>query len=214
MFNDKYRGKVLKLEPGDVDPFEWDPRAILMEIEDDFNVQLPAANFDRLMVAINIVTSDAFFKSLPDFIDYCNILSGSTLDPRVWDPADVGEIAWGLTEALLIWPPDEDDDNPFDSEITAYIGQALDAEGIIHPPDILKIATDRSHFAGRVPDTYTDDPDMFAAISDFEDRKTAAITEILHENLAKLAMQLNSIPFREGDGKGAVKRLFSGFTQS
>jgi hypothetical protein len=43
-----------------------------------------------------------------------------------------------MTEALLIQPPDDDDENPFSEDIVAYIGQVLNQEGIISPPDILK----------------------------------------------------------------------------
>lgn len=212
LFIDQY-GMAAEDEDEKTSPVDWDPQTICLHIEEDFDVTLPAANFDRLMVALAMCKSDSFYKSLADFIPFCNILSGDTFDPRVWDPADAGEVAWGITEGLLIWPPDDDDMNPFSPEITAYIGAALDAEGIIRPPDVLRIATDRQSPAA-LPDTYTDDPVMFAAISGFEDQKTDGINAAVRENLAKLAEQLDGLNLRIGDARGAARRLFADFRQS
>jgi len=194
--------------------FDWDAHTILYHIENDFDLTMPTPNFDRLMVAINLCTTDTFYKSCPDFINFCNILSGDTFDPNMWDPADAAECAWGITEGMLIWPPDKDDDAPFSPEITAYIGKVLDAEGIIHPPGVLRIATDRRHNLGSVPDTYTDDPVMFTAISDFEDQKTSAIERLVRANLTKISTQLGSLPLQMGDAQGAVKKVFGELVQA
>ena len=59
--------------------FQWSPETIQMELEEDFNVTMPRANLDRLMTGINLLLSDDFYKSLPDFVNYCNILSLSLI---------------------------------------------------------------------------------------------------------------------------------------
>lgn len=187
--------------------FQWDPETIRMELSDDLRVKIPQPNFDRLMTGINLITSDDFFRSLPDFITYCNILSGDTYDPRTWDPADAAEIAWGLTEALLIQPPEDDDENPFSEEIVAYIGQALDQEGIINPPDILKIAVRANDPARMVAGEYSDDPEMFNSIYDFEHGKTEDINNIVRDMLRRLTRQLESLPLRSGNTAGAVQQM-------
>lgn len=86
---------------------DWDPMTIRHEIEEDYGVKLPNKSFNKLMAAINIATTDQFYTSLPDFIDLCNVLSGDVLDPRWFDPADPGECAWGMTEAMFISPPEK-----------------------------------------------------------------------------------------------------------
>jgi hypothetical protein len=210
LFVDQYReGGSNSWDNPEEDPLNWDPNTILVEIEDDFNIALPPPNFDRLMAAINIVTTDKFYQSLPDFITFCNVLSGAPFDPRIWDPADAGEIAWGITEGILLSPPDDGDENPFNDQITAYIGAALDDEGIIHPPDVLRIATHRS-LPASIPDTYTDDPTMFTIVSDFADRKTSDLTRMLRETIGRLATQIAALPLRHGDAAGAVQRVFGG----
>ena len=146
---------------------QWDPATIVMEVEEEFDVDLPQVAIDKLMVAINILTSDAFYNSLPDFITFCNVLSGDTYRPDMFDPADSAEVAWGMTEGLLIAPPEDDEDGPFNDEIRAYIGAVLDSEGIINAPDILQIALRRANISDAA-NQFSDDPEMFSAIYDVE----------------------------------------------
>lgn len=188
----------------------WDNRTIKMEIEDDFGVTLPQGNFDRLMVAKGILTTDDFYRSLPDFIDWCNVLDGGSYDPRVWDPAEAAECAWGITEALLIDEPEEDD--PFSPEILGYIGAVLDAEGIINPPDVLAIATGRRYSASGLGD-FSDDPEMFDAVWDFEASKTGAINGYVRDSLVRLSRQLDELPLDTGDTTDAVRRMLGGLAR-
>lgn len=188
------------------DALSWAPETLVMEINDDFSITLPPGNTDRLMTAIQLLTTDDFFKSLPDFVNFCNILSGDTYDPRNWDPADAAEIAWGITEGLIINPPDDDDENPFTEEIVAYIGAVLDQEGIINPPDVLKIAL-RDNNPNTAIGDFSDDPEMFDAVYDFEQSKTDGITQMLKSNLSRLSQQLAALPLRSGNAKDAVANM-------
>lgn len=183
-------------EADEVDPQEWDPETIALEIEDDHNIELPQLVHDRLMTAFRLRQSDEFYKSLPDFIAYCNVLAGTPYSPQ-FDPADALEIAWGLTEAMLLAPPKEDDENPFSEEITAYIGKVLDDEGIMNAPDILAIAT-RGEPLVNVQEEFSDDPEMFNAIYDAEASKTKDINSAVRRSLMALMHQLNNLPMQHG----------------
>lgn len=194
---------VVFLDTYGTEGLSWEPATIAMEIESDFQVDLPQANFDRLMTAIQILTTDSFYRSLPDFVAFCNILSGDTYDPRVWDPAESDEIAWGITEALIIDFPEDDD--PFSNEVLAYIGKALDDEGIMNPPDILRLAIRDSNM--RVQDDYTDDPEMFAAIYGAESSKTDSINALIRDRLAALSEQLSRLQLRTGNAKNVISGL-------
>lgn len=178
-----------------MEALEWDPATIAMEVEEEFDVELPQLSLDKLIVAIQILTTDRFFKRLPDFIAFCNVLDGDPFQPNTFDPADAEEVAWGITEALLISPPEEDDPEPLTNEIRAYIGSVLDSEGIINPPDILRIALRMVKVSPSMKD-FSDDPMMFNAIYDVEAGKTEDInqtivfrTELLTEQLAALQLK-------------------------
>ena len=192
----------------------WDPETIRLELAGDLDVSTPPANFDRLMQGIELLTSDAFYKSLPDFIQACNILAGDTYDPEAWDPADSREVAWGITEALLLSPPEEDDENPFIPDITAYIGEVLDAEGIITPPDVLRIATRQSGGAAAVAGIFSDDPIMFDMVYETERSKTDDINQAVRTGLTELSQQLEALPLRNGSTKDIVKKIHAAISSN
>lgn len=194
-------------ETEEENPLTWDPETIALEIEDDHNIALPKLVHDRLMTAINLVTTDSFFKSCPDFIAYCNVLSGTPYGPE-WDPADAIEVAWGITEGMLIRPPDDDDEEPFTEEIRAYIGKVLDDEGIMNAPDILQIAL-RDAKLTDVQGEFSDDPTMFNALYDAEASKTQDINRAIRENLRHLLAQLRSLPLEDGDTSQVEQMLKS-----
>lgn len=182
----------------------WDPATITLEIEDEFDVDLPQLSLDRLIVAIQLLTTDRFFKNLPDFISFCNVLGGDEYNPELWDPADAEEVAWGITEALLIAPPEEND--PFTEEIRAYIGAVLDSEGIINPPDILRIALREARVSPSIED-FSDDPEMFNAIYDLESGKTEDINQTIRLKTKLLIAQLKALSLENGKTETVAKIL-------
>lgn len=193
----------------------WDPMTVHAEVQDDFNVTLPQPVFDRLMAGIAIVTTDSFYKSLPDFIHLCNILGGDDYDPTVFDPADAAECAWGITEVLLLSPPDDEDEDPFSDEIVAYIGEVLAEEGMIKPPDILRIGLKDGgrELIDRVNYDYSDDPTMFQAIWDMEKIRTDDVNNMIKVRLGRLVRQLEALPLENGSTKDVVERLLHNLPQ-
>lgn len=184
----------------------WDPSTIALEVEQEFDVALPQRSLDKLMVAVTLLTTDRFYKSLPDFITACNVLSGDTYDPRTFDPADGEEIAWGITEGMLICPPDDDDQEPFSDEIRGYIAAALDAEGIINPPDILRIALRTANVSTSLDD-FSDDPAMFGAIYDLESSKTGDINQTIKDRTITLYNQLAALKLQNGSTEKVLAAL-------
>lgn len=186
----------------------WSPETILLEIEEEFDVDLPQIVFDKLMAGIQILTTDRFYRSLPDFINFCNVLGGDSYRPDMWDPADAEEIAWGITEAMLIYPPENDQAEPFTDEIRAYIGAMLDREGLINPPDVLRIALRSARVSPSITD-FSDDPQMFNAIYDLEEGKRADIEESVRLKTKLLAAQFKALPLKTGQTEQITKLLLS-----
>lgn len=189
-----------------LEALSWDPTTISMEIEDEFDVDLPQLALDKLMVAIQILTTDRFYKSLPDFISFCNVLSGDPYRPDMWDPADAEEVAWGVTEALLIYPPEDDDPEPFTDEIRAYIGAVLDSEGLVNPPDILRIALRQARVSPNIGD-FSDDPMMFNAVYDLEEGKRQDIEQSIRFQTKLLVAQLRALNLKNGSAEQVAAML-------
>lgn len=184
----------------------WDPTTTTLEVEEEFSVDLPQLSLDKLMVAIQILTTDRFYRSLPDFVAFCNVLGGDTYDPATFDPADAEEVAWGITESLLLYPPENDQAEPFSDEIRAYIGAVLDSEGLINPPDILRIALRTARVAPSIGD-FSDDPAMFNAVYDFEEGKKEDINQSIRLKTKLLAAQLKALSLQNGAADSVVKML-------
>jgi hypothetical protein len=197
---------TLFLDKFGVEALDWDPATITLEIEEEFDVELSQLSLDKLLVAIQILTTDKFFKSLPDFVTFCNVLGGDTYQPELWDPADAEEVAWGITEALLISPPDDDDKEPFTDEVRAYIGAVLDSEGIINAPDILRIALRAARVSPSIED-FSDDPVMFNAVYDLETGKTEDINQSIRLKTDLLIKQLTALDLQNGNTEYVVKML-------
>jgi hypothetical protein len=197
---------TLFLDKFGTEALTWDPTTITLEIEDEFDVDLPQASLDKLFVGIQILTTNRFYKSLPDFITFCNVLSGDSYRPDMWDPADAEEVAWGVTEALLIYPPEDDDDEPFTEEIRAYIGGVLDSEGLINPPDILRIALRQARVSPAIDD-FSDDPTMFNAVYDLEEGKRQDIEQTIRMRTKMLAGQFRALRLDNGNVEQIVKML-------
>ena len=88
----------------------WDPATIQMEVEGDAGVRLPQVNFEKLMVGVALLTTNSFFVSPADFAQFCVVLSGHATSPGVLVLPDADDVAWGITEALLLSPPDDGDE--------------------------------------------------------------------------------------------------------
>jgi hypothetical protein len=191
--------------------FTWSPQTIRMETEDDFSFKWPQLNFDRLMAGIVLVATDRFYVNLPDFIELCNVLSGAGFNPTMFDPADALECAWGITEALLLAPPDNDE--AFNEEIRAYIGKVLDGEGILQAPDILRIALrDKDHIAAVTE--FSGDNDLYSAIWQNERAKTQDINDVTKARLILLITQLGALKLTNGNTTEIAKRMLSNFSPS
>jgi hypothetical protein len=197
---------VAYLDRFGTEALDWDPTTATLEIEQEFDVDLPQQSLDKLMVAIQILTTDRFYKNLPDFITFCNVLSGDEYRPDMWDPADAEEVAWGVTEAMIIYPPEENELEPFSDEIRAYIGAVLDSEGLVNPPDILRIALRTARVSPNIDD-FSDDPTMFNAIYDLEEGKKEDINRTIIMRTKQLAAQFKAAQLVNGKTDSVVELL-------
>jgi hypothetical protein len=179
----------------------WHPTTLRMEVLESFGVEMPPINGDKLAAAIDIVTSDNFFRRLTVFNTYCNVLSGTPPDFTSFDPADIYEVAWGLTEALLLSPAEEDEE-PFADEIRHYIGRLVSDAGLLEPPDILRLGIIEPRY-----DTMPDDPDGFADAFKMQAEDSEEVTVWLRERVTLLADQLGSLVLDNGSTDELVRRI-------
>jgi hypothetical protein len=193
-----------------MDALQWTDKTLFQEIRDDFALDLPKSNLDKLMVGIGLVTTNDFFKRLRVFMEYCNVLSGSDFKPDLVVPPDAMECGWGIVEGLLLSPPDEDE--PFTDEIRYFIGKVLDAEGIKDPPDVLAIALSEgsSNYTPNYADMPMGDDQAFANSFQDQQQHRQEIVDTIHEQTTQLIRQLEELPLQNGRAADLMSRLQQG----
>ena len=182
---------------------EWTPQTIRQELQQDFQVNVPQENIDKIMAAISLLTTDRFYQSLPTFIQLCNILSGDDFDPHVFDPATSAEMAWGITEAMLIYPPDTEE--PFAEEIRYYIGEITARESIVKMPDVLAIGLRDASTVDPLAES-ADDPEMYSAMFDVQ-AASDDINAMLKSQLGELFIQLDSLNLQNGSTENLLQKM-------
>lgn len=184
----------------------WHPQTLKAEVEKHAGCPITKGNFDKLMAAIAIVTTDVFFRDVSRFIQLANVLAGDDFEPDEFDPADSVECAWAITEALLLWPPDAENSEPFSDDIRHYLRFILREEGYVVAPDILRIAIDHD-LRPSINADFADDPVMFSAMYENQQAKTQEVEDIIRLNLIEMMEQLKTLPLTQGSTAELMKRL-------
>lgn len=194
---------ALFLDQYGTEALEWHPATMRMELEQDMATSMPVINGDKLSAAVDILTTDSFFRRVSVFINHCNVLNNSHPAFGGFDPADAEECAWGITEAMLLAHPEEDD--PFSEEIRYYIGKVLHDEGIKTPPDVLQIGL---HDEGAdFSDMSIDEPAMFQAEFKVQQDESEALKTWLRNRLRAMIAELQTLELENGDTKNLLKNL-------
>lgn len=105
------------------DIYEWEPETLMLEVRDDFQVDMPPEAMDRWSALQTAMTSDAFFTRTDAFLSICNALASGDPMFEIFDPTSPVEIAWGLLEVSL-----NRDILPFSPFVVSLV-QRLLAEG-------------------------------------------------------------------------------------
>ena len=116
----------------------WEPETVGLEIKDRYGINITENNMDKIQALSLVLTSSMFYNDVDTFIHVCNSLGGEGADFETFDPAEIDEIAWTLTEVLLNDPPEKDSPIPFSSEIREYIKLQATHEGFMRLPAMLE----------------------------------------------------------------------------
>ncbi len=202
---------LIALDCFGTEALEWTPETIKHELEDTFSIQVPDVNLDKIMAAVMILTTNYFYQDIRSFIHICNVLAGNDFDPTEFDPADPFEMMLAINEAFLLWPPSADSgpDEQFSEEIQEYIRQVLNAEGVLKPIDVFRVAM-REDRSSQVAEDYADDPEMFAAVYQTQQDKVGELGTAYLEAMQELTDQLEDLVLQNGSTAELVARLKKG----
>lgn len=189
---------LIALDRFGADVFDWEPDTLNREFTARFGLVPPARNMDKIWALINVVSTDLFHSSLEAFIHVCNALSGEGADFKNYNPAEVREICWGITETSLIDPPEKEN---VSLEIPVYARAQLESEGFGRIPKILI-----PYVGDFAP---VNDPEEALAVDgidaksywDSQAKKTLEVDEYVSERLRRLLKTTISLPLLTADRK-------------
>lgn len=176
----------------------WEPEAVELEIRSLCNAQIPKTNMDKIMALALAMTTNQFYVSLEAFMFICNALAGDGADFRLFDPADVEEMCWAVTEVLINDEPHELPlEQVFSQEIRHYIGVTAGYEGFNELPKPLTFG----ELASRYDAATENMPDeaMFGAFFSRSKQAVADAEEETRQKYEKLMQQISHLPLRHAD---------------
>ncbi len=178
---------------------EWDPRTLWMSLADDYGVEVPPINKDKLQAITLVYTTNLPFISVETFSHVCNVLSGSEANFHKWDMVTPDELIWGVYEMMLNIQIDRvhgEKSQEFSHEVRRYMGIILNNDGIFDPPDVLRVAEMPSRAS---LDQWEDDPEMFNAAHDHAQTEKRQLMESLARRLLEFITEMNNIVPLLGD---------------
>jgi hypothetical protein len=93
-----------------------------------------------------------------------------------------------------MWPPEQSSREEFADEIVAYIREVAAAEGLSKIPAVLKFAIPEDNpIWDQITAQFADDPQMFEAVYQLSQTKTATIDNMLLERLDYMIRQLKEV---------------------
>lgn len=175
---------------------DWHPKTWIAEIKEEWGVVPHIRNIHRLMAACLLLKKpDEFYKTESGFSVICRALASEWFDYSVADIPSTADMAWGIIEANLL---DPGDDNTFDDNVNAFINYVVKFEGFNALPTIFHTFGVRNRKDIIVKYDYSEDPDLALAVAENMTEREKDLTTWIKDQLKLLAKQLMSMDIRSG----------------
>ena len=117
-------------------------------------------------------------------------------------------MAWAITEAIILRGRDDLDEEAFSDEIRFYMGEMLNREGIVSPPDVLAIALRDTEVSDPLA-VSADDPELYSAFFKNQSTTSEAIQLDIQRQLKELLHELGRLQLEDGDTSNLISKLGS-----
>lgn len=190
---------------GTVEWFDWDPDAIRAEIQTRFESDLPQDNMDKLMALVICLTTERFYVDIDFFIHACNAMGGEGSNFKTFDPAEIDEMSWTITEVALNDPLEKPREELFAPDIQEYIRREAVMEGYGILPSPLKFVGEPKELFSELEESAEFGEDFFASSWQAQQQQAKNIEDMVKRNMELLVKQIQSIPLIHGDSESWQK---------
>src|SRR5579859_4151506 len=125
---------IIVLDEYGTDCLDWEPEVVRLEILQDFGVELPATQSDKLQAAMIVMATDHFENDWHSFNNTILALNGEPFDYEELYPIDAEEIAAVMPEIELIKNDFQEGNFKFSDEVNTYAGQIFAEYGLFFAP--------------------------------------------------------------------------------
>jgi hypothetical protein len=181
------------------DFIEWDPATVAMQLKADLHIDVPGYNLDKIQAGCSLFTSNLFHVSIETFLPVCLTMSRGVAITTSLVPANLHDLAWGLSEARLLEGTDFDADG-FSHNIALYTGIILDQEGLYEPPKVFEFA---EYPKGRKEAAYNAiaaTPDDYQLYYEMQQQKRDEINTGIQQRLLALFNEIRTLPLGNLNG--------------
>jgi len=198
---------------------QWEPETLREALDGAIDVSPAQREVDRFMSLKTALMTDMCYTDVTVFHHTMNALNGSQAVFTTWDPVDLDELTWGLTELFLNDRPTSDEDwaNRFSPDVRTYIG-LLVSDGNYAPgslPEVVKsVAIMPESVSG--DEQYADDPMLYGTAHENSVEAAADAEKYAQARLDRLMSMLDELPFssRSPDWKASTRAEAAGAAQS
>lgn len=178
---------------------EWEPETFSGAVRTSFGVELDGLNYDKLNAAISLLSSNLYHRSPGAFGAINKALSFKSIQPNEFNVSSLDDVLWGTTEAQLIMGQEEFVEQGFTQDISRYVGQLLESEGITHPPSNLAFAKINESYMEANTNVEFEDPMAWKMTMQREEEALEEMNKFMGVNLQRLFMQLRELPLADRD---------------
>jgi hypothetical protein len=177
-----------------MDCLNWEPETITTAVRDQFGTELHALNYDKLQAAVSLVTSNLYHRSPGAFCAINKAFSFKPVNNKEFNVCGLDDVLWGTTEARLLEGPEQFDEEGFTTDISRYVGQLLQAEGVTTPPSNLKFAIYDDSVADAKEMSEFQEPVAWKMTMQREEEEIEDMNQFMGVNLLRLFKQLKVLP--------------------
>ena len=187
---------LMAVDSWGLDCMQWEPETFTTAVRDEFGVALHGLNFDKLQAAVSLVNSNLYHRSPGAFCAINKALSFKPVNPNEFNVCSLDDVLWGTTEAKLLEGPEDYVEQGFTHDISRYVGQLLQAEGVTNPPSNLSFAEYDDSIASSTEMSEFADPTAWKMTMQRQEGEIEDMNRFMGINLMRLFKQLKALPLK------------------
>jgi hypothetical protein len=195
---------ALVIDQYGTEALEWDFDTLRMELADDFNVDLPQDNADKLQAIMTALTTDTYYRDYLVFHHVCTSLDGDGADFQSSELTTPHAMGWAVFEVAV---NDGKEHPAFTDEVKRYMGACLAAYGVHVSPKILAMADFPPGVDLSSATSLSDDPVLFNGFNDKNRSDADDVDKYVQERFELLLEQLQTLPIQNRDAESFNKML-------